>query len=131
MEQEKSKREEYTMKLHLIILTVAAATLSIGALPAAKHAQSRTDNAPTETTLPDLLVTAERTIAGGATGAGTKASQSGDLPDVVVVAERPRSAPVPLEFQIQGGDLPDVTVIADRPARTPAIAADHTVVTSF
>jgi len=119
------------MKLHLIVLTVAAAALSIGALPAAKSAQSRADNAPMETTLPDLLVTAERAIADGVTGAVTKASQSGDSPDVVVVGESPLSASVPLEFRIQGGDLPDVTVIADRPARTPAIAADHTVVTSF
>ncbi|HOT35086.1 MAG TPA: hypothetical protein P5179_01075 [Candidatus Latescibacteria bacterium] len=119
------------MKLHLIVLTVAAAALSIGALPAPKTTQSRTDSAPVETTLPDLLVTAERTIAGGATGAVTKASQSGDLPDVVVVAEGPLSTAAPLEFRIQGGDLPDVTVFADRPARTSAIAADHTVVTSF
>ena len=119
------------MKLHLIVLTVAAAALSIGALPAARSAKTRTDTAPMETTLPDLLVTAERANAGGATGAVTKASQSGDLPDVVVVAEGPLSTAAPLEFRIQGGDLPDVTVFADRPARTSAIAADHTVVTSF
>ena len=126
------------MKLHVIALTVVAALGAMAALPAAKVSQSRivsqmnsSKQQAAETVLPDLVVIAEGSGNRKGTCALSDAGKFGDLPDVVVVAERTAASFQPVEHAIRGGNLPDIVVTAERTTDTIHVAGTPGQVTGF